>query len=146
MKNKIGKYKRSYEHRLLMSNSLRKGKSVEECFFNKVVFTIKCWNWKGSKINSGHGTFGLNGKTKLCHRFIYEIFNGKIKNRNEIHHICENPSCVNPGHLEQLTNIEHLFIGNGVGAINSRKTHCKRGHLLPIGKIRRCKECRKIIG
>lgn len=135
-----GKYKRTKKHRFKMSLSLRNGKSVEESFFDKVKFTEKCWEWKGSTLNSGHGMMGILGELILVHRFSYNIFIGKIKKGNEIHHLCENPKCINPGHLEQLTNREHILIGNGVGAINARKTHCKIGHLLPVNRI--CRICK----
>lgn len=141
-----GIYIRTMSHRIKMSNTMRKGKSIEESFLNKVRFNYKCWNWIASKTPDGHGNLGMLGKIVLAHRYSYEMFNGKIYKNNEIHHICENPSCVNPGHLEQLTNKQHILIGNGVGAINSRKIYCKRGHLLPEinNNKRRCKQCRRI--
>lgn len=37
-------------------------------------------------------------------------------------------SCVNPDHLECVTNRINTLRGNTVTGINYRKTHCPRGH------------------
>lgn len=108
-----GLYIRSKKHRIEMSSKLRKGKSIEECFLNKIKFSIKCWEWNGCRITDGYGMIGIYGKLKLAHRFSYELFNGKIYRKNEIHHLCENQVCVNPGHLQQLTKRKHLSLNKG---------------------------------
>ena len=38
--------------------------------------------------------------------------------------------CVNPDHLEIVTNKENILRGIGITAINAKKTHCIRGHKL----------------
>ncbi len=73
-----------------------------------------CWVWMGSKNKRGYGKFGLlsrhnptkRGITIKAHHFLYEIMCGPIQ--NELDHLCRNPSCVNPRHLEDVTRIENL--------------------------------------
>lgn len=66
-------------------------------------------------------------------------------------HLCRNPRCVNPKHLEAVTQKENLLRGLAMGALNKVKTHCKRGHefnkentYLRPNQDRVCKKCKKI--
>jgi hypothetical protein len=47
----------------------------------------------------------LRGKT--AHRIAYERVHGKVPKYIHIHHICQQPSCVNPDHLQAVTASEH---------------------------------------
>jgi hypothetical protein len=57
----------------------------------------------------------MNGRMILAHRFAYEYFIGSIPESMVIMHLCNNPGCVNPTHLQvgtQAENIAHC-IANG---------------------------------
>jgi len=107
-----------------------------------------CWLWKGGCDNKGYGRFCVKGKTHLAHRFSYECYNDKIKEGLQIDHLCRNPPCVNPQHLEQVTNRENIRRGRDW---HREKTHCPRGHpyseenthVFKAGG-RRCKICYRI--
>jgi hypothetical protein len=58
----------------------------------------------------------------------YELAIGPIPEGLTIDHLCRNRGCVNPAHLEAVTNRTNLLRGDGIAALNARKTHCKRGH------------------
>ena len=109
---------------------------VEARFWAKVEKTEGCWIWKGCthgriKYGAFNVTFSVNTAKMLpAHRVSYEITNGRISEGLTIDHLCRNPSCLNPEHLEAVTNRENALRGFGVGAINIRKTHCPRGHPL----------------
>ncbi len=71
-----------------------------------VDITYTCWYWKGVKTKTGYGKLNFLDKNHLAHRFIYELIKGKIRNGSSLHHSCKNHSCVNPNHLEVVTNEE----------------------------------------
>lgn len=86
-----------------------------------------CWLWTGALYPGGYGKFACD--SWLAHRFSYEYFVGKIRKGLEIDHLCKVRSCVNPKHLEAVTNrVNNIVRSNSACALNSRKTHCSRGH------------------
>lgn len=77
--------------------------------------TNGCWLWKGAiHANGKYGVFGYKGKTYLAHRFSFLIFNGEIKQNENVYHKCDNPFCVNPDHL----TIRHVEQYNKVNKSN----------------------------
>lgn len=66
-----------------------------------------CWNWQRKATRAGYGQTWANGKTRLAHRVFWERANGPIPEGHEVHHTCNNPSCVNPNHLLVLTPSAH---------------------------------------
>ena len=101
--------------------------SAEDRFWSKVERTDNCWNWKASK-KDGYGLFRYNNKTGKAYRFAYELLIGEIPKDKQIDHLCRNHSCVNPQHLEVVSQKENIRRGFGVGVINAKKTHCPKGH------------------
>lgn len=68
-----------------------------------------CWNWTGSKFGNGYGWFHNPGGSSSAHRVSYEIFYGlELPNYIEIRHLCHNPGCVNPSHIEPGSHIDTM--------------------------------------
>ena len=140
--------------RALLKNARRPSRMVsEEGVLKRVFWKIskktQCWLWIGASTGRmGHCQFwyGKEGKSIAAHRAVLKATGVKIPPKMTVDHLCRVPSCVNPSHLEVVTNRENILRGTGPSAINSRKTHCSRGHeLSPRGKKHReCKICRKI--
>lgn len=118
-----------------------------------------CWNWAGSLVGRNakspaeRGVFYLgpgHDRTRvLAYRWSYEHFVGPIPEGLQIDHLCRNPRCVNPEHLEPVTARENVRRGTSHIAQLMDTTHCPRGHELFGDNLyigldggRRCKTCR----
>lgn len=76
-------------------------------FFLYVKKTDGCWLWAGSKMGKGYGKFVAAGKQSSAHRFSYELHKKKIAPGMQLDHLCRVKLCVNPDHLEEVTNREN---------------------------------------
>lgn len=105
--------------------------TVSERFWAKVEKTPTCWLWDGALAGPGrcYGRFYDRGNIP-AHRWAYEQARGPIPDGLVLDHVCRQTRCVNPDHLEPVTNRTNVLRGIGPSAINARKIHCKRGHLL----------------
>ena len=127
--------------------------NVAERFWGKVLLDPHaCWEWQGAKTYKGYGQIRINGTTIGAHRVAYEMEVGPIPAGLHIDHLCRNPACVRPDHMEPVTQQENILRGEGTSAVNAGKTHCPAGHpysdentfyeTRPNGRVgRRCKQC-----
>lgn len=79
-----------------------------------------CWEWQGSVSSAGYGYLGRT----LAHRRSYELFVGSIPDGLVLDHLCRNAACVNPDHLEPVTQRENVRRG----LKGEMLTICKNGH------------------
>lgn len=101
---------------------------LDNRFWSKVHKTDSCWNWTAGIASKRYGQFCINGKMMAAHRLSYEEKYGKILEGLVIDHLCKNPKCVNPNHLEAVTQKENIMRGNWFASKNAKKTHCPKGH------------------
>jgi hypothetical protein len=92
-----------------------------------------CWEWIGAKWKRGYGKFTLpvSQKRVPAHRWGYEQLVGPVAPNLDMDHLCRNPSCVNPKHLEPVTHVENMR--RGVAGLKSSareagKIRCIHGH------------------
>lgn len=126
--------------------------TLEERIWRRIDRSGRCWLWTGNLEIGGYATLTIseNGRKipRRVHRIMYEMFRGKIPPGMKLDHLCRVRHCVNPNHLEIVTDRENILRGNGVSAKNYAKTHCKRGHSLAgynlivrSGGGRQCRTC-----
>ncbi len=112
-----------------------------------------CALWTLSLGSTGYGQMNFQRTTRKAHRVAYECMVGPIPPGLVIDHLCRNPRCVNPEHLEPVTHAENIRRGNSLIVTLARqaaKTHCPRGHpysgrnlVLSSTGARQCRECRR---
>lgn len=71
-----------------------------------------CWRWTGYTDRKGYGQMKVEGKARWAHRILHLLFRGGLPEGEHVHHICGNPSCVNPEHLMSLPAGENTAEGN----------------------------------
>lgn len=111
-----------------------------------------CWLFEGSRTR-GYGKIRrFRGSMAYAHRVMYEELVEDIPEGLVLDHLCRVPNCVNPDHLEPVTQLENITRGLGTApALEAlrNKTHCKHGHEYteentyrhPQTGARNCKAC-----
>lgn len=127
--------------------------SIEDRFFSKLPENRRdddCWEWQGEMLNTGYGVISFGSQRshtrerRLSHRVSWELLRGPIPDGLVIDHLCRNRRCVNPNHLEPVTNLENIQRGPA-----KQKTHCINGHAFDETNTYRyangnriCRKCR----
>ncbi len=68
-----------------------------------------CHLWTATGVPKGYGMFRVTNPRRhvYAHRYAYERARGPIPDGHHIDHLCNNPRCVNPDHLEAVTAAEN---------------------------------------
>ena len=122
---------------------------VQERIRRRSVEDGSCWIWTGTPAHGGYATMKVRGRWLGAHRASYEAFIGPIPKGMVLDHLCKRPLCVNPAHLEPVTQRVNVLRGDTLPAANAAKTECKHGHsfdadntyITPDGR-RECRACR----
>ena len=135
-----------------------KRKTAEERFWPKVDASGDCWEWTATRTKLGYGMFALyinpadTQTTGVCaHRFAYESLVGPIPEGLVLDHLCRNPGCVNPDHLQPVTQAENHRRGIRWTPQKLNRTTCKHGHTFEgdnVGRhkdgARYCRTCSRV--
>lgn len=120
-----------------------------ERFMTFVTQAGDCWEWTGTRDQDGYGMFSDRPKYRWItrsHRWSYEFFIADIPDGLDLDHLCRNRACVNPWHLEPVTN----EVNARRGAEARRKDVCPASHpydaqntyINPLGR-RVCRICKR---
>lgn len=127
-------------------------KDIHNRFWSKVNKTNRCWIWKAQINTAGYGIFWFNGKNTRAHRYAFETVRKEIPMGLQLDHLCRNRACVNPYHLEPVTQSVNSSRGRGrlSAKLRTRKiTCCPRGHMYDEKNTiikrgaRHCRECQR---
>ena len=112
-----------------------------------------CWIWLGAINKAGYGHAWNGQKVCRAHRLSYELLVGKFPPKKMSDHLCRVRRCVNPEHIEPVTNRQNVLRGNSPIAGYAKQTQCKRGHPYTArntyfykSKVGRdCRICRRLL-
>lgn len=113
-----------------------------------------CWEWLCGATADGYGRMRVTKAHKVhevmfTHRAAYEEWVGPIPEGLVIDHLCRNPTCCNPAHLEPVTQTENVLRGESPSNAFRVTTHCIWGHAFTPENTyldkrgRYCRACRK---
>lgn len=94
----------------------------------------ECWFWLGGSTPEGYGLFNGGEPTKsgayhkkiTAHRFAYILEYGGIPKGYVVDHLCRTPPCVNPRHLEAVTQKENVRRGTGIGRPGKKSSESEK--------------------
>lgn len=116
-------------------------------FWDRVDKNGDCWLWIGSTNGLGYGEIRIKQIKYYVHRLLFQLTNGKIPSGTELDHLCSEPRCCNPSHLEAVDHLENVRRA-AKPKPHLLKTHCIRGHdfyetqfFRKDGKGRGCRKC-----
>lgn len=88
--------------------------------------TFGCWLWTGKLDKDGYGQVWRGQRPSYAHRVVYEAERGPVPDGMVLDHVCRRRRCVNPEHLEPMTQDENLR--RRPWGRRVKQTHCAHGH------------------
>lgn len=91
--------------------------------FDRLATAIgECWEWLRGE-HSEYGRFQTARGNEAAHRVAWKEVGRPLADDETLDHLCRNTKCVNPDHLENVTQAENVKRG-----LVANKTHCNHGH------------------
>ena len=94
----------------------------------------ECWPWVAGKDDEGYGVYSGPDGVERATRYAYKLFKGDLDPGDVIMHTCNNPSCVNPSHLQAVPQSENMAhkaesgrAAKGADNGNSKEARRRRG-------------------
>lgn len=90
----------------------RPGWRFEDCY---VVSDDGCWLWRGPVQTTGYARIYIpETRTQVhAHRYAWQRANGPVPEGMQLDHLCRIRHCVNPQHMEAVTQAENVRRGAG---------------------------------
>jgi len=70
-----------------------------------------CRIWRWGKTGQGYGRLYVGGRGVGAHRFFFERSGRALQSSDHLDHLCRTPLCVNPQHLQVVTQAENARRG-----------------------------------
>lgn len=106
-----------------------------------------CWQWTGAVQSKGYGCYSVKGRAVLAHRFVLQATGRQIPTGMQVDHLCRNTRCVNPDHLDVVTDavnqarrgasVTHCPVGHAYTASNTRRNGAGHRHCATCERARR---------
>lgn len=105
--------------------------NLKEKIMSHILVTSKgCWEWQGAKTGAGYGNICIHydpkiqkSKNGMVHRVVYEIMKEPIPKGKVLSHICNNPPCCNPNHMEPMSQKRNLNYMRALERHSNGKRH-----------------------
>ena len=95
---------------------------------SRIVVDDGCWIWTGTQLKpTGHGVMWNGEATVPAHRLVYEWLIAPVAPELHLDHLCRNPPCVRPDHMEPVTPKVNQNRGHAPDHWRA-KIHCPQGH------------------
>ena len=97
-------------------------------FWDKVrVAESGCWMWTGALNTLGYAAAWDGERVVLGHRWAYERLIGPIAEYLVSDHLCCTPACVNPSHIDPVSQGENVRRGRQAVFVRG-DPFCRKGH------------------
>lgn len=94
--------------------------SLKAAYLANIIRREGCWAWNGTKHDCGYGLVLIAGERAYAHRLSYELHKGPIPAGHVVLHLCHNPECTNPDHLEHGTQKQNMRTSLVAGRLQRR--------------------------
>lgn len=101
-------YSRSRRNGGSTAQKILAGASVEDRLRRYSTPVGDCLEWTGASDRDGYGRIKIGGRMWCAHRAAYEVAHGPISSGLVVRHLCDNPACILPEHLELGTHQENM--------------------------------------
>lgn len=106
-----------------------------------------CRLWTGY-LTDGYGRVRIGGgRFTGAHQVAWTLANGPVPDGLVLDHLCRRRHCIEPSHLEPVTNRENWARGMAPSVTNATRTACQSGHPFDDantyhhGGRRQCRAC-----
>ena len=86
-----------------------------------------CWTWTAARDPANYGRVNWQRRAQFSHRLVWTLLRGPIADGLVIDHLCRTRKCVNPAHLEAVTQRENIIRGE-LGKEREKSLRCGHGH------------------
>lgn len=109
-----------------------------------------CWIWMGATTgDEGYSRLYLGPTHFRVHKLLYELTYGLVPEGLVLDHLCRVRLCVNPSHLEAVTDRVNILRGMAPGVLRMNAETCASGHRWDddntrwYGRQRVCRSCER---